>query len=528
MFSMKRAVLAFVAFCAVALLAGASPYPLSPEVDCGAAADGVTDDYAALQSCLNTGKPVRLTDGKTYRVVINWVTTPNAGLVIPAGATLDTTTATVNLEIAGNAYGVRLQDGSRLIGHGAIKVTAVSYVDSLQSIMQSVVSLGTATNEMTDVSNLGPFLNAKGWLIDGVTLSTVKPNGYLISGIGGLSGTIRNVTFPSSASNVGCINFDWGTAGVMPSTFAAMKAAWLAGTFYTVHPSRILIENIEIGDMSHPLSQPIRFSGTDNITLRNWHIGGSRAGGVTYLGGDLGYEYAKTQATQLGAYLGSSIKDGRVDNPHAGYAVSIDTYADNIYRDPSYTPTLNPIYHTNIVVDNVSSEGDFSGTADGVTIQYSEGATVRGIDLLGFRNAVRIGDYASNVMIQRSRLYANVGPGVFIAGSFSAGYPKDIMITDNQIWANGSSSANLGSTNSQIYVGNGARPYIQHNVLGYSGEGGGYYGTYVDASVADGFIFSNYIAGIKSGGAGIAKGSTVNVGWNYFAPSVPPSRQIIN
>jgi len=483
----------------------------------GAVGNGTTDDYAAMQSALNSGQTVRLTEGKTYRIVINWMTTPNLGLVIPANTTLDTSNATINLEIAGNAYGIRLQSNSHICGHGNINVTAISNVDSLQGIIQSVISIGACYGEVTSVSSLGPFITATGWSVEGVTLSTIKPNGLHISCVGGVSGIIRDVRFPSNAYAFGCINCDWGTVGTL-GTIPANKTAWSAGTFYTVHPSNILIESVSIGDMSNSTSIPIRLSGTDNITVRNFRIAGSRAIGVAHYGGDYGYEFAQAGSPQRRAFMGTSITNGKIDNTNSGEAIHVDAFADNIFRESGYTPTLNPIYHSNIIVDDIHAEGNFSGTSHGVMVNYIDGATVRDVDMIGFSNGVCFGDYTTNCNLERSRVWGNMSDGVYIGGSLSA--PTDISVTDSWICNNGANSTNAG-----IRSANGSRHYLQHNILGGPGEGGQYYGIYVAST--DAFIFSNYVKAIKSGGAGISKGSTVQIAWNFFDPSIPSSRQII-
>lgn len=504
----------------------ASPYPLSPEVDCGAIGDGLADDYPALQLCFNSGKVVRLTPGKTYRVVINWLTTPDLGLVLKAGTTVITSGASINLEIAGNAYGIRPQNNTHLVGNGTIGTSVVTFSDSAQTIYQAVISLGAAYGDVLDPANVGPFLNASGWSIEGVTLWTAKPNGFVIAAVGGVSnGHIADVTFPDSANPIGVINFDWGTVGSYTSVPDA-RSKWPA-TYYSVHPSNIVIERVHIGDMSNPASMPIRFSAVDHFTLRDWRIKGSRLAGVAHGGGDNAYEFALPDSgmspgsQSRRAYLGTVISNGVIEKAHGGSAITIDSYGDNVFRQAGYVPLIYPIYHTDIVIENVHAEGDFSNVHDGVTVQYANGVTLRNIDMVGFKNGVRFGDYASNSSLQKSRIWGNMGDGVLVAGSASP--PTDTAITDNIVANNGS-----GVTNAAIRILNGARPFIQHNILGGAGEGGQYYGISIDLSVVDAFVFSNYVKAIKSGGAGIAKGSTAQIAWNFFDASIPVARQIIN
>jgi hypothetical protein len=84
----------------------------------------------------------------------------------------------------------------------------------------------------------------------------------------------------------------------------------------------------------------------------------------------------------------------------------------------------------------------------------------------------------------------------------------------------------LDTTGAQLRIVSWQRPYIQHNILGGAGEGGQYYGIYVDPVVTDAFVFSNFVKAIKSGGVGIFKGITAQIAWNFFDASIPVGRQV--
>lgn len=65
----------------------------------GAVGDGVTDDRAAIQAAIDTGKPVLFKKGAVYAISLDPVTF--RGLMIPSGAVLDLNGATIKLIPAG-------------------------------------------------------------------------------------------------------------------------------------------------------------------------------------------------------------------------------------------------------------------------------------------------------------------------------------------------------------------------------------------------------------------------------------------
>lgn len=486
--------------------------------DFGAVGDGVADDYAAVLSALNTGSLGQLTGGRTYRCVIDWAM-GRWGLPMAPGLTVLTGGARINMEMAGNVLGIRPQTDSHIIGNGHLAVTAVSQVDSLQGINQSVVSLGEPNGAITDKNNEGPFNRASGWSIRGATLSSEKPGGHIISMVGGVhSGLIQDITFPDSAKNIGCINADWGTVGV-PSTIPQNRYNYDHGkAFFTVHPHDVVIERFKIGDMTHPTSVPIRFSACHGMTVRDGRITGSREAAISHYGGDLGYEFSEDWIIRRRAYMGSSIRNVRVDQCNGGSALIWDCFADNIAREAGYSPIASPIYDTDMLVDGLVAEGNFSGAVAGINLGGLgglRGGFVNRASLVGFGNAINVRTGVSRAKISGSRLYGNMSDGLVSNGD-------DINIEGNQIWGNGA-----GATNAGILLASGKRPRVVANKLGYPGEGGQYFGIDCATAVQDAFIFENYVDYVKAGGAGIRKGNTVQIAWNFFGPSIPASRQII-
>lgn len=484
----------------------------------GAVGDGIADDYAAVLSALNTGSVAQLTGGRTYRCVIDWAM-GRWGLPMGAGLTVLTNGARINMEMAGNVYGIRPQSNSHIIGDGWIAVTGVSQVDSLQGINQSVISLGEFNGAVTDKNNEGPFNRARDWSIRGPTLSTEKMDGHIISMVGGVhSGLIQDIVIPDSSKNIGCIGADWGTVGPI-GTIAQNRYNYDNGkNFFTVHPHDIVIERFKIGDMTHPNSTPIRFSACHGMTVRDGRIAGSRSAAISHYGGDFGYEFCEDGITRRRAYMGSSIRNVAIDQCNSGSALVMDCFADNIAREVGYVPIANPIYDTDILVDGLVAEGNFSGAARGISLGGlggMAGGFIHRSSLVGFGTAIDVIAGVSGAHISGNRLYGNMGDGILVNGD-------DINIENNRIWANGA-----GATNAGIRLATGKRPRVVHNKLGYPGEGGQYYGIDCSTAVTDAFIFENYIDRVKSGGAAISKGNTVQIAWNFFGPSIPANRQII-
>lgn len=325
--------------------------------------DGVTDDRAALQAMIDACEPgdtIELDANRVCRVVID-TTVPDHGLIMKPNVRLKLNGTMLAYELHGDVYGTRFMDGAR-VSDGRAAVTVSDGVVSAQGIYQSIFSLGAAYGEVTNINSRGPFIEVKGWGIHNMQLSTVKPNGLHISGVGGVrDGHISDIVGLDSSTAFGLVNFDWGTVGV-PGTIPQNRAAFnnSNGTFCTVHPTNIKVERIRAGVFSNAISEVVRLSGCSAIEISNVYVQSCGTSAFSHYGGDNGFEFCKYGATRLQAYMNTSMRNLTALGC-GGNAIRIDAYADNIAREPGYTPLTNPIYPTNILIDGVSAVGP--GTA---------------------------------------------------------------------------------------------------------------------------------------------------------------------
>jgi len=393
---------------------------LAPE-QFGAVGDGVADDRAALQQAIDTvssGDVVCLSSDRTYRVVISYEV-PERGLSIKAGKTLMMNGARINLEIDSNNYGIRLQSGSRIIGRGKVAVTAVSNVDSIQSIYQSVISLGDANGEIINMTEFGPYSEASDWWIYDLELSTVKQNGFHIAGIGGMRhGLISDIKVSDNSNAIGVVNFDWGTIGV-PNTIPQNRANFDNGTFRTLHPSNITINRINVGTMAHLSSEPIRLSACNAITVRNVNIVGCRMNGVAHYGGDFGFEFCSDPVMSRRAFMGTSISGIILERANGASVIRCDCFADNIFREIGYIPLHNPIYETNILIENIYAENLSSDTQAGFNLARMKGGVFNQVFLRNFRTGFNCNSEISRAVFNDGVSMSYSSGNVLFAGDIS-------------------------------------------------------------------------------------------------------------
>jgi hypothetical protein len=403
--------------------------------------NGTTDDMAGLQGIIDLaaaagGGRVILTGGRSYRLVSTTSVT-DRGLIGKPGVTLDWNGATTNLECTGDVYSIRPQTNSHFCGPGTVAVT-VSSGSGSQSIWHAPFGLGAALGEVPDVGALGNYINATRWSIRGLKITSVRADGYKIAGIGGMShGVIEDIEFPSDATSVGCVNFDWGTVGNINSAdIPASRIVFDAGTGYTVHPNNIDIRRLKIGNMSNAASQPIRLSGVHAIRIDGWEIAACSSYGVYHTAGDLGYEFADSD-NQRRRHSGIVIKNGLIQFATTGGAIYCDMYADNVALAVAggYVPRLGVINPTDIIFENVRSIGNLASNAgDGIVARYMSGGTFRNCVLIGHQRGIFIDSEARHVRIEGGEINSCYKEGIYIgAGTV----PEEITVDGVWCWSNG-------------------------------------------------------------------------------------------
>lgn len=318
--------------------------------------DGVTDDRAALQDFIDACPPggyVETPPEMVFRVVIDY-STPDRGLILKPNSTLLLNGSRINYELHGDVYGTRFKSGSK-IRNGSVNVTVSDGLSSLQGIYHAPLALGAAYSEVLDINNRGPFLEAAGWGIHNLEVSTVKPNGLHISGVGGIrDGYISDIVGLDNSNAFGLVNFDWGSVGptgTVPQNRANFNNS--NGTFCTVHPTNIKIERIRAGVFSNPISEVIRLSGCSGIDVSNVFVKSCGASSFSHYGGDFGYEFCKYGAERYQAFMNTSLR-GMNALSCGKYGIRVDCYADNIASEPGYIPLTNPIYPTNLLIDGIA------------------------------------------------------------------------------------------------------------------------------------------------------------------------------
>lgn len=479
----------------------------------GAVGDGSTDDRAAVQSAIDAasaagGGYVTGLPGKTYRIVIDGVIA--TGLNMKPGVTLFLNGATFNLENTGQAFGIRMQDDTHILGPGTLAVTVSVTPAGSQSIYHGTVSLGEPYGQITDVAALGPYLNAKRWSIRKVKITSVKADGHKIVGLGGFSqGVIEDIYFPDDSNSVGCINFDWGTVGnVATGDIPGTRTRFDAGTAYTVHPHNIDIRRIIIGAMSNAASCPIRFSGVHDIRLDGFVIEQCREMAVFHTGGDMSYEFADND-TKRRRHQGIVIKNGRIEyaGPN-GHGIVCDSYGDNLATAIAggYVALLGSAFsHANIVFENIFAGGALTtSVGDGCVLNFCDGIYVKNCSFTGFNRGIVIGNNARRCKIIGGEVTQSDGHGIYLNGGSVP--PNDITIDGVTCRDNSITGAGAG-----IHVVNGARHAIRNNQLGADIEGNQNYGVYLDGPT-EVEVTGNHVQMHATGGKAYRMGSTTGYG----------------
>lgn len=485
----------------------------------GCKGDGTTNDYANFQNCIDflnvrNGGVINLTSAKNYRMVING-STPEFGVVVKAGITINFNAATVSFECDGGVIGFRPLSHTSFIGPGNIFITASTSLDAAgsQSIFHSAIGIGPIAGAEGTVASPGVYQFVSNIIIDGLTISSVRTSQYgaLIQGYGGESAiTIRNNVFPDNANMTSAIGFDWlfvGAGGINSANIALSRINYDAGTTYSTHPHDILIENNTIGTFSYPYTADsgsigVRISGCYNTTIRGNDIKSVTYVGIWSLGGDESFEFAPaTERYQASRDI--IIEDNTIRNVTTYYGILWDAYPDNVYRatvdplDPSYP--YSPIFvsdgyfNNSCIRRNTIISTAFAAGTSGILTQFTRGLNISENSIQGFGIGINIKNGSKFVVIENNDVSLCVNQGISVNDTTLI--PEDCIVRRNRVYRNCIS----GSTFGNIYINLAKFTIVDGNIIGI-GEDQSLYGLVVDVSATSTSVTNNDVYEVKNTG----------------------------
>lgn len=503
--------------------------------------DGVTDDRANFQNCIDFvnsrgGGKLYLTPNKTYRIVINTGVT-NLGLDVKDDVEIWFNGSNIYLEQTGDVYGIRPRNRTRFYGPGVAKCNLSTGASSLQSIYHSVFSFGAAYGDCGTVAAKSAFAEVSDIIIDGLTIETVstREGNQLICGLGGHNNiTIRNNTFPNNATAGAAIGSDWAfySNPGLGSTINDVRAAYDAGTFYTIHPHNMIIEHNKIGEFTAAAGpntsggHGIRISGCYSITIRDNEIAATRFCGIFNTGGDYGFEFAPG-AVRLLASSDIVIESNVMPACQSGLGIYSDSYPDNVYD--AVTNPANPSFpyasignsagyvcNPRIANNKIQTTG-FTSTNPGIWFQFCVGGEVVNNDVtgalgLGFLQGIRIASGAVNTRVEHNNITLCLNAGIYINESTLP--PKNILVRHNNLQRNGGNLASQGN----IYINGSTNAMVVENTVGDVSEDQATNGIKIDTGAAFASVINNLIVEVKTGGIAInlALTSQITSVWEVY------------
>jgi hypothetical protein len=471
---------------------------VSPE-DFGAAADGVTNDYQAIQDAIDYlvsigGGTVICKNGATYAT--------NPAPAIKNNVTVDMRGATWNMTLgSGNVYGVRIGTNSG-IQNGVLHAISTG-TPSSQAMFHAAISIGEPNNGGFTPANPGYYQSANNWFVRNMVIDTTRPGGVALQGMGSIyNGILENVVVPSNALCSG-IHFDWGNVGtVSSSAIPATKIAYLAGDCYTTHPNNIMIRNLTVGDLSYPLAAPdlgtraVRLSACYAITIENVKVGGTTYAAFNQVGGDLGFEFAQPEVRYF-ACRGISVKNFQAAQS-GQFGAYIDTYADNIAGAVSggYTPLFDVIMQGDITIDQFTTVGLALNTnEDGIRLEFVNGVYVKDAVCYNHNYGMYIDQKAQNIKVEKGNYYYNQRDGIAIRDNVDTRYINidSVVAQRNGVYVS-------ASTPCGIRVDGGNSINVQNCFLGSTAEDYQTAGLRVNTGALNVRIINNTVLEVVTGG----------------------------
>jgi hypothetical protein len=489
-----------------------------------AVGDGVANDRVAIQATIDAvaaagGGTVICTSGAIYRIVINGGAYD--GLVLKDGVTLNVNNATINLECTGSVYGIRMQSNSHIVGPGTIKTTVSSSPGS-SAWWHSPVVVGAAYGEVTDVGDLGDFINASNWSVRSVILDTVRTGagGEIFAGVGGIShGLVEDVIIPNNSGVSIAIGLDHGTVGALDaSDIPASRVLFDANLAYSVFPHDITIRRCKIGNMTKTPDGlgdggfGVRLSGCYKIKVEDVEVASSSYCGFFHTAGDFGFEFAPTNAIKRRRYRGTTFKNCHVYDALNGYGFVCEAYADNIAAAISgsgYSPLLPAINNTDILFEGCRTicAAVSASALPGFYISNMIGGTLRNCFAFFHQYGAQLVNGVDQLLIDNCEFTSSYKDGIYVGDSDP---PEDIRIVGARCYANGQDPG--ATLYAGIRVDAGTRTRVERCVLGISGEGSQDYGIRVTTSAVNATLIDNHVLGVATSGVGYSLASATSYG----------------
>lgn len=488
-------------------VAFAPNYPGATDLDKIQAA---IDDMAASEN----GGTVKLKRNKTYNL---------AGLpVMKTRVRLDMNGATINATLgSGNVYGLRVIGNFIEVFGGAINVISTGSPSS-QAIFHAPIGIGIHNNCGDSVASPNPANFVRFVHIHHMTLSSTRPFGPVLQGMGSSHVIINDIYIPDSANHSG-IHWDWGNVGPIdtnpdPLRIINTRASFDSGLIYTTHPQHIVIRRIFAGKLTHPDSCLVRLSACFGVTVENAHCEEIGYAAFMYTSGDLGSEFARDGRAAHNyindvplAHRGIKVRGmtAMKCNYHGAF---VDSFGDNIGKAVTsgpYTPIRDPFYFGNIEIsDSIFIGKNASGVGNGMHVQDTNGGVkFRNVTVTGFE----LGGYCDTMTAVAAAVTKGVKyEGCLVHGNRSHGIavrdigPRmaDINITNNTIFGNGTDAGAGNAAGIRIF--GGTRIKARNNLLGEDSESTQYYGILTDSAATEVEIVGNHVKGVKSSGIAYA------------------------
>jgi hypothetical protein len=119
----------------------------------------------------------------------------------------------------------------------------------------------------------------------------------------------------------------------------------------------------------------------------------------------------------------------------------IDTYADNIAREYTYTPLLDPVMHGDVVIEGCNFIGGNSDNTFGIRITQCRGVKVRDNDCQRWKNGIVVDEKSYDFEVSGNTCTANRNEGIRTGLlQLREGIERGRVFT-NTVYANGTDSA---------------------------------------------------------------------------------------